>query len=91
MTMKIKKKFPKGIASPPPVAKTNFHVIFPFSFCSSVDKKPSVLNVYSSENSYKLKIIVLPITRIILILSGIMFLGGFILPDWMKKIFMKEK
>jgi len=38
-----------------------------------------------------LAMIILPVTRIILILSGIFFLGGFILPDFMKKIFMRNR
>ncbi|MFO8020066.1 MAG: hypothetical protein R6U96_15685 [Promethearchaeia archaeon] len=38
-----------------------------------------------------LNLITLPITRIILITSSILFLGGWILPDWMKKIFLDNK
>jgi hypothetical protein len=32
----------------------------------------------------------LPITRIVLITSSILFLGGWILPGWMKKIFLRK-
>lgn len=32
----------------------------------------------------------LPITRIVLITSSILFLGGWILPEWMKKIFLRK-
>jgi len=35
--------------------------------------------------------ITLIIARILLILSAIGFYGGFILPDWMKKLFLKQK
>ena len=34
---------------------------------------------------------ILPITRMILITSAICYLGGFVLPDWMKKLFLRKK
>jgi len=34
--------------------------------------------------------ITLPITRIVIMLSAFFFYGGFLLPDWMKKMFLKE-
>ncbi len=37
-----------------------------------------------------LNLITLPIIRILLISSSIMFLGGWILPTWMKNLFLKE-
>jgi len=42
------------------------------------------------DSAIPLMLITLPITRIILILSAILFYGGFILPNWMKKLFLKE-
>jgi len=42
------------------------------------------------DSAITLTVITLPITRIILILSAIFFYGGFLLPNWMKKLFLKE-
>ena len=36
-------------------------------------------------------IVILLITRMILISSAIEFYGGFILPDWMKKLFLRQE
>jgi len=49
MTVNIKKKFPKGIASSPPVAKTNSDSFIPSSLFIALVKKPLVLYVYSYE------------------------------------------
>jgi len=43
------------------------------------------------DSAIKLNPITIPITRIILIISALAFYGGFILPNWMKKLLMKEK
>jgi len=43
------------------------------------------------DSALPLDVITLPITRIILISSAIEFYGGFILPNWMKKLFLKEE
>ncbi|MGV9205151.1 MAG: hypothetical protein ACOC44_14160, partial [Promethearchaeia archaeon] len=42
------------------------------------------------DSAIQLNLITLPITRIVLITSSILFLGGWILPGWMKKIFLRE-
>ncbi len=43
------------------------------------------------DSAIPLNLLTLPITRILLISSSILFLGGWILPDWMKKLFgLKE-
>lgn len=42
------------------------------------------------DSAIPLNVITLPVTRIVLISSAIFFYGGFILPDWMKKLFLKE-
>jgi hypothetical protein len=42
------------------------------------------------DSAIPLNLITLPITRIILIISAISFYGGFILPNWMKKILLKR-
>jgi hypothetical protein len=41
--------------------------------------------------SVPLNFITLPITRMLLILSSIEFYAGFVLPEWSKKIFLKQK
>lgn len=41
------------------------------------------------DSAVVLNAITLPIVRIILIASALCFYGGFILPDWMKKLFLK--
>lgn len=42
------------------------------------------------DSAIPLSFITLPITRLLLISSAIEFLGGFILPSWMKKIFLRK-
>jgi len=49
-----------------------------FCIATSIDSIILLLNLF---------LVIQPITRIILILSSLSFYGGFLLPDWMKKIF----
>jgi len=41
--------------------------------------------------SVPLNFITLPITRMVLIISSVEFYAGFVLPEWTKKIFLKQK
>lgn len=41
--------------------------------------------------SVPLNFITLPLTRMVLILSSVEFYAGFVLPEWTKKIFLKQK
>lgn len=43
------------------------------------------------DSAIPLNFVTLPITRIILISSAIEFYGGFILPNWMKKLLLKQR
>jgi hypothetical protein len=45
----------------------------------------SILDILSASS-----IVLLTLARIILILASIELYGGFILPNWMQKIFLKE-
>ena len=72
----------KSLKSNDPVIKLKGKLLFFAFLCWTIG---AIL-----DSSIPLNIVTLPVTRLILVLSSLLFYAGFMLPQWVKQLFIKE-